>query len=122
MPSRAATWLKHGALGLLGLLALGGGTGLLLVRRQLPDDVAAPVPGLRGEVRGGRFVAGFGGEQYALPAAVELLRRVRRTGTRAVVLVESADPLNYSGILNREERVSPMARLSWSSMASAHMP
>ncbi len=51
MPSRAATWLKRGALGLLGLLALGGGTGLLLVRRQLPDDVAAPVPGLRGEVR-----------------------------------------------------------------------
>ncbi|MBL8878601.1 MAG: DEAD/DEAH box helicase [Phycisphaerales bacterium] len=65
---------------------------------------------LRGEVRGGRFVAGFSGEQYALPGAVEMLRRLRRAGARAAVAVESADPLNYSGILNREERVSPMTR------------
>src|SRR5207302_76069 len=38
---------------------------------------------LRGEVRGGRFVAGFSGEQYALPEAIELLRKVRRGGERA---------------------------------------
>ena len=34
----------------------------------------------RGEIRGGRFVAGFVGEQYALPEAIEALRAVRRSG------------------------------------------
>jgi len=38
---------------------------------------------LRGEIRGGRFVAAFVGEQFALPEAVELLRAVRRTGPEA---------------------------------------
>src|SRR5262249_35489391 len=37
---------------------------------------------LRGEIRGGRFVASFSGEQFALPQAVELLRRLRRQGQR----------------------------------------
>jgi ATP-dependent Lhr-like helicase len=54
---------------------------------------------LRGEVRGGRFVAGFSGEQFALPAAVELLRRLKRQPGRAAVSVSSADPLNFQGIL-----------------------
>jgi ATP-dependent Lhr-like helicase len=54
---------------------------------------------LRGEVRGGRFVAGFSGEQFALPAAVELLRRLKRQPARGVVSVSSADPLNFQGIL-----------------------
>jgi ATP-dependent Lhr-like helicase len=64
----------------------------------------------RGEVRGGRFVAGFDGEQYALPEAVSLLRAVRRRGPTAPVFVSAADPLNFRGILTPDERVSPLAR------------
>ena len=62
---------------------------------------------LRGEVRGGRFVAGFDGEQYALPDAVKLLRAVRRGGDRPSVDVAAADPLNFRGILPPDARVSP---------------
>jgi ATP-dependent Lhr-like helicase len=54
----------------------------------------------RGLVRGGRFVAGFGGEQFALPAAAEELARVRkldRTGER--VTVNATDPLNLVGTI-----------------------
>jgi ATP-dependent helicase Lhr and Lhr-like helicase len=65
---------------------------------------------LRGEVRGGRFVAGFSGEQFALPKAVELLRHLRRQGPRQPVSVISADPLNFQGILTPEQRVAPTAR------------
>ena len=54
----------------------------------------------RGEVRGGRFVAGFAGEQYALPEAVGLLREVRRKpGSGERVSLSGADPLNLVGIL-----------------------
>jgi ATP-dependent Lhr-like helicase len=60
----------------------------------------------RGLVRGGRFVAGFLGEQYALPEAVEALRRVRREErTGEVVRVRAADPLNLVGILTPGPRV-----------------
>jgi ATP-dependent Lhr-like helicase len=61
---------------------------------------------LRGEVRGGRFVGGFSGEQFALPEAVELLRRLRRQGPRAATSVLPADPLNFQGILTPEKRVA----------------
>lgn len=62
----------------------------------------------RGLVRGGRFVAGFIGEQYALPEAVEGLRRVRRTERSGeVVKVRPADPLNLVGILTPGPRVPP---------------
>ena len=62
---------------------------------------------LRGDVRGGRFVAGFDGEQYALPHAVTLLRSVRRAPRRAVqIQVSAADPLNLLGILTPDERVA----------------
>ena len=54
---------------------------------------------LRGEIRGGRFVAGFSGEQFALPSAVELLRQTRRQGPRPAVIVHPSDPLNFQGIL-----------------------
>jgi ATP-dependent Lhr-like helicase len=67
----------------------------------------------RGEVRGGRFVAGFDGEQYALPDAVVLLRSVRRkaaSSDQEEVTVSAADPLNFLGILTPEERVSPTTR------------
>src|SRR5205085_10024863 len=65
---------------------------------------------LRGEVRGGRFVAGFSGEQFALPGAVELLRRIRREPPRAIVSVSAADPLNFQGILTPDERIAPTTR------------
>jgi ATP-dependent Lhr-like helicase len=68
----------------------------------------------RGEIRGGRFVAGFDGEQYALPEAVPLLRAVRRRAEwpagPAPVTVSAADPLNFRGILTPEEKVSPLTR------------
>ena len=64
----------------------------------------------RGEIRGGRFVAGFTGEQYALPAAVETLRRVRRARTDgAVVTLSAADPLNLTGIVCLGDRVPATA-------------
>jgi ATP-dependent Lhr-like helicase len=60
----------------------------------------------RGAVRGGRFVAGFIGEQYALPEAVESLRRVRRQErTGEVVRVAATDPLNLVGVLLPGARV-----------------
>jgi ATP-dependent Lhr-like helicase len=65
---------------------------------------------LRGEVRGGRFVAGFSGEQFALPEAVERLRDLRRKGPRPPITVASADPLNFQGILTPEKRISPTLR------------
>ena len=60
----------------------------------------------RGEIRGGRFVAGFSGEQYALPEAVEGLRATRRKEPAGLVLsVGGADPLNLAGITAPGERV-----------------
>jgi ATP-dependent Lhr-like helicase len=60
----------------------------------------------RGEIRGGRFVAGFAGEQFALNEAIGMLRTVRRTepaGT--LVSVSAADPLNLIGIVLPGSRV-----------------
>jgi ATP-dependent helicase Lhr and Lhr-like helicase len=63
----------------------------------------------RGEIRGGRFVAGFSGEQFALPEAVGALRFVRRSpGTGQLLSVSGADPLNLVGILTPGERISPI--------------
>ncbi len=54
----------------------------------------------RGEIRGGRFVAGFSGEQFALPEAIGLLRETRRNpGSGEPVSLSGADPLNLAGIL-----------------------
>jgi len=54
----------------------------------------------RGEVRGGRFVAGFSGEQFALPDAVGMLREIRRKPPSGEwIAVCGADPLNLVGIL-----------------------
>jgi ATP-dependent Lhr-like helicase len=64
----------------------------------------------RGEIRGGRFIAGLVGEQFALPEAVEALRAVRRIpDERDAVLVAAADPLNLVGILTPGARVSPFS-------------
>jgi len=68
----------------------------------------------RGEVRGGRFVAGFDGEQYALPEAVPLLRAIRRRSASDAdpmpVSVAASDPLNYRGILTPDDKVPAGAR------------
>jgi ATP-dependent Lhr-like helicase len=64
----------------------------------------------RGEIRGGRFVAGFMGEQFARPEAVELLRSVRRgPPLRRPLQVAAADPLNLAGIVTPGPRVSALA-------------
>src|SRR5207244_4457133 len=64
----------------------------------------------RGEIRGGRFVAGLVGEQFALPEAVEALRAVRRGAQEPeTVVVAAADPLNLVGVLVPGARLSPMA-------------
>jgi ATP-dependent helicase Lhr and Lhr-like helicase len=60
----------------------------------------------RGEIRGGRFVAGFSGEQYAAPEAIALLRAARRRPAEGhYVSLSGADPLNLVGL------VTPGARL-----------
>src|SRR5581483_8370806 len=65
----------------------------------------------RGLVRGGRFVTGFVGEQYALPEAVELLRQTRRAARSGeTVRVAAADPLNLIGVLTPGPRVAAAAR------------
>jgi ATP-dependent helicase Lhr and Lhr-like helicase len=60
----------------------------------------------RGEIRGGRFVDGFLGEQFALPVAVESLRATRKMPpTGETITLSAADPLNLVGILVPGERV-----------------
>jgi ATP-dependent helicase Lhr and Lhr-like helicase len=64
----------------------------------------------RGEIRGGRFVAGFSGEQYATPEAVGLLREVRRKPpTQAYLSLSAADPLNLLGIVTAGTRLASLA-------------
>jgi ATP-dependent Lhr-like helicase len=61
----------------------------------------------RGEIRGGRFVSGFGGEQFALLDAVGRLRAVRKLDKSGeLVALSGADPLNLVGILTPEARVT----------------
>src|SRR5207244_11585795 len=54
----------------------------------------------RGDIRGGRFVAGISGEQFATPEAVTALRDTRRApATGELIAVRGADPLNLAGII-----------------------
>jgi len=70
---------------------------LLVTLRRLED---------RGEVRGGRFVDGFLGEQFALPLGVESLRASRKSAPDGEgVTVAAADPLNLAGIILPGERI-----------------
>ena len=70
---------------------------LLITFRRLED---------RSEVRGGRFVNGFLGEQFALPEAVESLRAMRNiTASGEIVTISAADPLNLVGFIVPGERV-----------------
>jgi ATP-dependent helicase Lhr and Lhr-like helicase len=61
----------------------------------------------RGEIRGGRFVAGISGEQFALPEAVGMLRAIRRAGAQeSLISVSAADPMNLVGIITPGNRVT----------------
>jgi ATP-dependent Lhr-like helicase len=71
----------------------------------------------RGEIRGGRFVDGFAGEQFALVEAVGSLRKVRRAGSERttgeaspLVAISAADPLNLVGIITPGKRVTAIAK------------
>jgi ATP-dependent Lhr-like helicase len=65
----------------------------------------------RGEIRGGRFVAGFGGEQFAAADAVGRLRAVRKAEKiDELVVLSAVDPLNLVGILTPEDRVPAIHR------------
>jgi ATP-dependent Lhr-like helicase len=94
-----------------------------VVFRRVLDRERIPIPWrdlvrvyrlweLRGEVRGGRFVQRFSGEQYALPEAIEMMRRLRRTnrGAGSGLKLSASDPLNLDGILTPEARVPAQAR------------
>jgi ATP-dependent Lhr-like helicase len=68
----------------------------------------------RGEIRGGRFITGVAGEQFALPEVVDLLRQERRDNhTRAIhaspVIIAAADPMNLVGILTPGAKVPAIA-------------
>lgn len=64
---------------------------------------------MAGEVRGGRFVNGFTGEQFALPEAVETLRTIRKknssAGTEHEIKLSATDPLNLAGVILPGPRV-----------------
>ncbi len=62
---------------------------------------------MAGEVRGGRFVSGFTGEQFALPEAVEALRALRKSGGKDAqeVKISACDPLNLAGIILSGARI-----------------
>jgi len=93
----------------------------VLFRDLLARETVAPpwrelLPVLRrmeaqGEIRGGRFVSGFTGEQFARPEAIDLLRSVRRSETPDQASVEAApaDPLNLTGIILPGPRVSAIS-------------
>jgi ATP-dependent Lhr-like helicase len=61
----------------------------------------------RGEIRGGRFVVGFSGEQFAMPEAVDALRAARRAGVADAERLDlsASDPLNLAGILTPGPRI-----------------
>jgi ATP-dependent Lhr-like helicase len=60
----------------------------------------------RGEIRGGRFVSGMSGEQFALPEAVDHLREIRRSRPDgSLITISAADPLNLTGIVSPGDRI-----------------
>ena len=65
----------------------------------------------RGEIRGGRFLSGFIGEQFALPEAVELLRKTKNAEPDGrFIAVSACDPLNLAGILSPGHKVPAVVR------------
>jgi ATP-dependent Lhr-like helicase len=89
----------------------------LLARESLAPPWRDLLPVLRrkeaqGEIRGGRFVSGFSGEQFARPEALDLLRAIRRSASEAdePLDIANADPLNLAGIILPGPRVSTLSR------------
>jgi ATP-dependent helicase Lhr and Lhr-like helicase len=75
---------------------------VLIALRRLED---------RGEIRGGRFVSGFVGEQFALPVALESLRAGRsEPASGEIITISAADPLNLAGIVVPGEKVAANSR------------
>ena len=63
----------------------------------------------RGEIRGGYFVGGIGGEQFALPEAIGLLRSIRKSQPNGeLITLSGADPLNLQGILTPGARIAAL--------------
>jgi ATP-dependent Lhr-like helicase len=62
----------------------------------------------RGELRGGRFVQGMSGEQFALPEAIGALREARNTEDGEEIMLSAADPLNLIGIITPGQRLSSL--------------
>ena len=61
----------------------------------------------RGEIRGGYFIAGVSGEQFALPEAIGLLRSIRKSSANMeLITLSAADPLNLQGILTPGSRIA----------------
>jgi ATP-dependent Lhr-like helicase len=61
----------------------------------------------QGEIRGGHFVNGVSGEQFASPEAIGLLRSIRKAAPAGeLVVINAADPLNLTGILRSEPRIT----------------
>ena len=70
----------------------------------------------RGEIRGGRFIAGLSGEQFALPEAIAAMRQVRkRASDGALIAISALDPLNLVGTLLPGSKVPRQlgARIAW---------
>jgi ATP-dependent Lhr-like helicase len=63
----------------------------------------------RGEIRGGRFVSGFAGEQFALSEAADLLKGIARDATVDRISVSAADPLNLAGIVTPGDRIAGLS-------------
>ena len=89
----------------------------LLARETLAPPWRDLLPVLRrkeaqGDIRGGRFVSGFAGEQFARPEALDLLRAIRRSdpGPEEHPDISNADPLNLVGIILPGPRVSTLLR------------
>ena len=94
--------------------------GVVFRRLLTRESIAAPWRDLarvyrrleaRGEIRGGHFVSGMSGEQFALPRAIERLREVRRSPLDGrLLIVGTADPLNLAGIVTSGDRIRASAR------------
>jgi ATP-dependent Lhr-like helicase len=94
--------------------------GVVFRRLLTRESIAAPWRELarvyrrleaRGEIRGGRFVSGMSGEQFALPLAVERLREVRRTPADGrLFAISTADPLNLVGVITSGDRLRAAGR------------
>ncbi len=64
----------------------------------------------RGEIRGGHFVSGVSGEQFALPEAIGMLRSIRKEKSSGeLIMLSAADPLNLVGVLTPGQRITAIA-------------